>query len=271
MIAVLLAWASAAPSRPCGAGPTVVKGHLQASKLHEASGVVASRRQPGVLWMHNDSGDKARVFAVGPAGEHLGDTDLDDVDAVDFEDIALLPGQSHDWLLVGDLGDNDHRRDQVAVHRLAEPKPGTEEAPVETMVVRYPEGHPNAETLLVDPSDAQIYVLTKVKKGPSTLYRLGPWRAGEVTAERVAEVTIEGATPRTTGGDTRPGQVAIRTYTHVLLFRGDTVPEALARPACVLPWAEERQGEALTFGPDGLISVSEGKGSPIHEVSISSE
>ena len=30
----------------------------------EASGMAISRTQPGVLWLHNDSGDKARIYAM---------------------------------------------------------------------------------------------------------------------------------------------------------------------------------------------------------------
>src|SRR5205085_11138386 len=43
-------------------------GTLADPALVEASGVVESRARSGVLWVHNDSGDTARVFAITKAG-----------------------------------------------------------------------------------------------------------------------------------------------------------------------------------------------------------
>ncbi len=42
------------------------------SELKEASGIVASLRDDGVLWLHNDSGDMARLFVVSQGGAMLG-------------------------------------------------------------------------------------------------------------------------------------------------------------------------------------------------------
>jgi hypothetical protein len=36
------------------------------------SGLVASHRQPGVLWSINDSGSFARLYRLGPEGQALG-------------------------------------------------------------------------------------------------------------------------------------------------------------------------------------------------------
>src|SRR5690606_1795107 len=41
-------------------------------ELEEASGLAASRRHAGVLWMHNDSGGEPEVFAVDSTGAVLG-------------------------------------------------------------------------------------------------------------------------------------------------------------------------------------------------------
>lgn len=270
MIAFVLACSRAAPVAfgGCGAQPVQVQGQLASSKLDEVSGVAASRTHPGVFWVHNDSGDEARVFAVGSKGEDLGATKLTGVDAIDFEDMALLPGEKHDWLLLADIGDNRHKRDEVYVHRIAEPTPGAKAAPVETMTVRYPDGAHNAEVLLVDPTDRQLYILSKVKQGASTLYRLGTFRASPVTATVVASVELPGSMKMATGGEAHDGVVAIRSYTHVHLYRGKTVPQALASTPCDIGWVEEQQGEAITFVKGGLLTISEGRGAALNRVPI---
>jgi len=34
-------------------------------RMDELSGLIVSRRQPGILYVHNDSGDSSRFFAIG--------------------------------------------------------------------------------------------------------------------------------------------------------------------------------------------------------------
>ena len=67
-------------------------GAISAGYIDEASGLVASRKNPGVFWVHNDSGDAARVYALSREGKLLGIYQLDKVVAIDFEDIAIATG-----------------------------------------------------------------------------------------------------------------------------------------------------------------------------------
>ena len=47
-------------------------GTVTAPALREVSGIATSTDQPDVLWVHNDSGDSARVFAIETTGALLG-------------------------------------------------------------------------------------------------------------------------------------------------------------------------------------------------------
>ena len=109
--------------------------------IDEMSGIVKSRRYPTTFWVHNDSGDSARIFAlradgsviVPPflAGEFsVGETveggkpsypgiALDGAANFDWEDIAL----DGDTLYVADLGNNGNARRDLAVYVLPEPNP----------------------------------------------------------------------------------------------------------------------------------------------------
>ena len=42
--------------------------HLQDGTINESSGLAASRRNTGLTWTHNDSGDKPHVYAVDRQG-----------------------------------------------------------------------------------------------------------------------------------------------------------------------------------------------------------
>jgi hypothetical protein len=89
----------------------------------EASGIVASPTTPGLLWLHNDSGDDAQLYAVATDGPFLGTVMLPGVTAIDLEDLAAgpCPDGSGACLWVADVGDNDNTRATVAVYAAAEP------------------------------------------------------------------------------------------------------------------------------------------------------
>ena len=43
-------------------------GTIQSDFIQEASGIVASRKNDSVLWVHNDSGNSAKVYAISHEG-----------------------------------------------------------------------------------------------------------------------------------------------------------------------------------------------------------
>src|SRR5688572_24824275 len=58
---------------------------LRDSRITESSGLVASRQHRYVMWTHNDSGDAARVFAVGGKGRTRAIVSLSGVRPRDIE------------------------------------------------------------------------------------------------------------------------------------------------------------------------------------------
>lgn len=258
----------------------VSQGTTPKNLITEASGIAASQRSPGVLWVHNDSGAGPRIFALSSMATLLAQYDLGGADARDWEDIAVGPGPlaGTSYLYVGDIGDNSLSRSSIAIYRVAEPdaRTGSPTAPmtlpgVERFPLVYPDGPHNAETLLVDPRTGDVYVVVKSSDGRSPVFRAAAPLSTErtQTMERVAELQF-GVPPlsgnrTTTGGDMSPtgDEVAIRTYDRVFLWRrgkGQTIAEALTTAPCVLPLQPEGQGEALGFAHDGsgYYTVSEG-------------
>ena len=88
-IVLLIFWLSLPARAQCPVfEPGVSLGTLQLSAIDEASGIAASRTNPNVLWVHNDSGDSARVFAIHIDGTLLGTYSLSGASATDWEDIS---------------------------------------------------------------------------------------------------------------------------------------------------------------------------------------
>ena len=270
-----------------GACPTFADG-LDAGKLEsplllEASGVAASRKNPDVLWLHNDSGDAPRIFAARTDGKHLGVVTLAGAKAVDWEDIAVGPGPDAktSYIYVGDIGDNKEVRSDIRVYRIAEPSVDASASAkdqtatgVEEIVLSYPDGAHNAETLMVDPLSADLFIVTKAGSGASKVFRApGPIAMGaSIVLTQVADLAFgSGAlsgSPLTTAGDIAPNgdRIAIRTYSDVFVWRrpkGATVATALATDPCPSPHHAEPQGEALGFTADGsgYFTTSERAGS----------
>jgi len=141
--------------------------------------------------------------------------------------------------------------------------PGTVDVDgVERFDLKYPDEAHNAETLMVDPVNGDIYIVVKSGDGESPIFRaaapLDP--DNDIVMEYVLTLTFgEGALPgdtETTAGDiSRDGSlIAIRTYDHAFMWRripGATIAEALQTEPCPVPLKDEGQGEALGFSSGG--------------------
>jgi hypothetical protein len=286
--------ADAGASGPCTSFAAVeIRGTVESSELTEISGVVASRRQPGVLFVHNDSGEsEARFFAIDDTGRHRGEISLDGASFSDWEDIAIgpRPGGGYD-LYLGDTGDNAAResmgamgRARITVYRVAEPDIPLDGEPValtveafDTLRFVYPDHPHDSEAMFVDPESGDLYFITKEDDGMSTVFRApAPIASGsDVTLEAVGEIAFgtEAApgTPQSTAADIAPSgdAILVRTYASVLWWAhpsGVAIGETLALPAAQLPQAVEIQGEAIAFAHDarGYFTISEGRSARVH-------
>lgn len=144
---------------------------LQSASITESSGIVASRKNPGIYWTHNDSGDGPYLYAFNRDGRTFGRWRVRGATAIDWEDIAIFrETKTGAWILyIGDIGDNDRKRSGIVVWRVAEPvvsgpdacRKGCETAPATAIRLRYPDRAHNAETLLVHPQSGDLYVVSK--------------------------------------------------------------------------------------------------------------
>ena len=241
-------------------------GVVASPDLVEASGMAASRAQPGVVWAHNDSRDGARVYAIGPNGEDLGGFEVAGASAFDWEDMAAGPGTdaASSSLYFGDIGDNfSIRGGRITVYRAPEPDPTTLAGPIEDVVAlefAYPDGTYNAEALFV--ADDSIYIVTKDRE-EARVYR-GDATPADSGVEALELVTVLALGDEVSGAATSwdGATIAFRGYNSVWMWHRDpgaTIAETLATEPCDAPSPDEVQGEAIAFLPDNAFStVSEG-------------
>lgn len=250
---------------------------LDDKDIEEASGLIASRTQPGVFWLHNDSGDDPRFFAVDAEAKRIGTFNVGGgADAIDWEDMSSGPGPgAGQYLYFGDIGDNGESRSKITVYRVPEPDAASARGgevdvnSVDIIDLVYPDGAHNAETLLVDPQTGDLVIVAKGV--PTRVFTLpGPVAAGgPYMLEEIAPIDFSPIIA--TGGDISPdGEfIAVRTYTVALLWLrppGASIAEAFAGEPCKIPLADESQGETLSFAGDGggYYTVSEGSEEPFY-------
>ena len=253
-----------------------VTGRVAAAAATELSGLAVSRSQPGVLWTHNDSGDRARVLALAPDGRLLADVAVTGAENVDWEDLSVGPGGVGDALFLGDIGDNLAVRPAIVVYRMEEPRlrggAPSATAPAQRLVLRYPDGPHDAEALLVDPSSGALVIATKGLGEPVRLYVADDPSATAITTMRpVGKAPLDGSPLVTAGDISADGRtIALRAYGRVFVWsrrRGESLAAAMRRTPCTAPadLLVEGQGEALGLSPDGraFYTVPEGEQPPL--------
>jgi len=252
-------------------------GTLRSPPITESSGVAVSRRHPGVLWTHNDSGDGPMLYATNLAGADLGRYLVPGAANYDWEDIAVAPcpDQRRDCLYIADTGDNGERRRTATLYIVPEPtappkaadgdEPARVTARARAVRVRYPDGAHDVEVMWVEP-DGAVQLVSKGTFGPMARYlvprgALDHDTATAVLLERLPLVPQRALGRLVTGAALSPNgtRVVIRTYTELFFFRRGKDRNLIEDgPPCWLGTLDP-QGEGVAFLDDStLVLTSEG-------------
>lgn len=280
-----LAGCSPAEAPASGSG---LAGMLLDPQLSETSGLAASRRHPGVLWLHDDGGNPARLFAVSDTGRRLATFHVEGVTKTDWEDIAAFELEGRRYLLIADTGDNGGLRRSLQLHVIEEPAAldNARLRPAWSIAFRWPDGARDCEAVAVDAARREILLVSK-KREPPELFTL-PLRpagtglqtaafvgglAGVPPPEKVDGAPGSAVAHQVTAADVAPDgrTLAVMTYRHLLLYpraRREGWDNAIARVPQVhpLPWLP--QAEALGWALDGrsLYATGEFVPAPLYRV-----
>lgn len=266
-----------------------LSGMLLDAQLDEISGLAASHAHEDVLWMHNDGGNRAQLFAVGTRGRLQATFQVSGVADTDWEDIASFDLDGRHYLLVADTGDNGGLRRSLLLHVIEEPKSLDADAqrlplkPAWSIAFRWPDGPRDCEAVAVDAQLGQVLLVSK-KRAPPELFGLPlrPRGNGVQVARRLgalagvpqpddeelrANERMARIRHQVTAADIAPARnrIAVMTYNEVLLYsrRGqESWAATLARKPVVhdLPWLP--QAEALGWDAEGRGLFATGEFAP---------
>lgn len=271
----------------------LIKGKLESAYNNETSGVAASGLNKGILYVHNDSGDSSRFFAITPEGVLKGiyylkpDSGSAGALMLDCEDIAIGAGpeKNKSYVYLADIGDNAARRKFVTVYRIAEPLLSSNTAflraavPAAAAHLKYPDGARDAEAMMIDPLENLLYIVSKREDSVGVYTAPLLFAAGDtlLLKKETALFFPGGRIGKwiTTGDISRDGrQILLKSYSKIYYWkRKDKEPvwKAMLRKPVELPYKQEWQGEAVAFSVDGkgYYTVGEGFHQPLFYYQLS--
>jgi hypothetical protein len=260
------------------------EGRLQNKEMDEISGIAASSVNPDVYYVHNDSGDTSRFFAMNHEGKLLttiyykGNGHRNGVD--DCEDIAVGPGpvKGKSYVYLGDIGDNGSGKKYITINRVEERRTWGKDSLSHTIPAAgyftYPDGPKDCETLMLDPVEKLLYIVTKRSDSVSVYTTPANYKAKDtVVLTFRTKLFFAGIKPFkwiTAGDISKKGdQILLKSYEKVYYWQrkpNEPAWKTMQRPPRELKYKQEKQGEAIGFTADGkgYFTTSEGVYAPIY-------
>ncbi|MGD9162638.1 MAG: hypothetical protein PVG39_29800 [Desulfobacteraceae bacterium] len=252
---------------------TTRSGTIIDSNLSEVSGIAVSRINKDILWVINDSGNSASVYALNTEGKVLGTLAIQGVSNNDWEDIASFEYEGKPYILIADVGDNRAKRSKCFLHFIEEPDikkiTGTSSLSIKpswSITYTYQDGPRDCESVAVDTETGKILLLSK-RDIPPVLYELPLTREKNAVAKKITEITpLPQITDEIMDFGVNPGQptamdisadglsAVVLTYGSAFYYKkkpskrwSDVLTGSPGR--IIVP--RMRQAESICFGRDG--------------------
>lgn len=228
-------------------------------EIAESSGIVLSRKYPGIFWTHNDSGDLPRIFAIRRNGQLVSQVKVRGAEHIDWEDIAA---DDQGRLYICDIGNNLELRSEMTVYVIDEPNPFEDTSAEVRRRIHYrystDPGRFNFDAEACFWNGGYLYVLTKHPVERNTqLFRLNLSDVKDrQVAVKVGEYPIKG---QVTAADVSPDgrRLAVLTYRKIHFFdKPNEHDNYLAGSHTEIP-IKFRQAEGICFDGRALVLTNE--------------
>ncbi len=292
---------SAVLAAPCPTSEIKRQGRIKHDSVVEASGLVSGKEW---LWIHNDSGDGPKLYAVNKRGEKRAAIQISEAFARDWEEMAPFSEQGKQYFMIGDIGDNKERKESVHFYVIERPSSSTNQPLLYEFTADYGDlGAKDAEAFFVDPISQQIILITKGRDGihhflqatfplPSTQQTTGTsiledphFRAEHIQFTEFFQQTFADLpmdkreqSRFITAASIHPdgSWIVIRNYLSAKMYhRGaaDDWATVFQQEPCSLPLPLQQQGETISFSPDGssLWTISEGTKQMMYQIHLNFE
>ncbi|MFQ5490560.1 MAG: hypothetical protein ACE5GE_07545 [Phycisphaerae bacterium] len=198
-------------------------GHIDDPAVTECSGIVASRKYPGIFWVHNDSGHQAVLYAIRGTGEVVAEVPVAGGKNIDWEDIAT---DDRGFLYIADSGNNFGMFPIRSIYQVTEPDPFAEPVQPAQVVKRFKYAYTgkrfDAEGLFV--REGTFWIISKPRGSRGAIYRLEPGQKGKLRPVQVAPLPLTGVTAADLSPDGKTLVVGTSYSVTVFAVNSDGIP-----------------------------------------------
>jgi len=225
-------------------------------RLVEASGLVESQVNPGYLWSLNDGGNPSEVYLIDTLAKIKLVCKLN-VKNRDWEDIALGAGpiEGRKYVYVADIGDNLGIHDYKYIYRFEEPSlaKGAQQAisNVDALVLKLPGENRDSETIMIDPTNNDFYIISKREKQVHVYLQHFPY-PDTLRPVQVLKIPFTRIVSGSISHDAQ--EVLLKDYENIYYWKRSgekSLTELLAKDPIELPYKPEVQGESICWNNDG--------------------
>ncbi|MFM1808030.1 MAG: hypothetical protein RLZZ242_755 [Bacteroidota bacterium] len=242
-------------------------------RLKEISGLRSSKLNANRFWVHNDSGDAPKIYALSSSMKVEREFLLKGAQHIDWEDMAGGTYHGKPYLFIGDIGDNAARRASIVIYRVEEPEIDHSAQLAELLPTAieliYPDGPRDAEALLFDERSEELLIVTK-RDEKARVYAIDLKTARDDESNTLEFIGVLKIDPLpqdlppmrryfhyiTAADQHENGSVLIKNYFRAWLYANPEkklLKELLVSEIPTqLPYNLEQQGEAMAFDLEGV-------------------
>lgn len=241
--------------------------------LKEISGLVGGIRNEQFVYMIQDQGNSNEVHVFDINGVFVTKFVLIGLENIDWEDIAIGPGPepNESYIYVADIGDNEAKRSSVRIIRFPEPyisvntSTSVSISNYDVINFKYPTGAKDAETLMINPFNKDLIIMTK-RDLVTRVYKIEyPYNLSMNDAVFVGLLPLK----KLVGGDiSYDGQRAVVKNKSTIYYwdfdNNDILKSFFHNTPRIVDYIAEPQGESIGFSKDGksYYTITETKGHP---------
>ena len=230
-------------------------------KVDECSGIIFSKQYKDIVWTHNDSGGKARIFPLinfKKSKKLIKKVKLKGATNHDFEDIAHYMDNQ---IIIADTGNNSNNRRDLALYIIQEPNPYRDKKVEVIKKIRfsYPDQYFDGNDLENFDSEAiytrgvDIYLLTKHRSDTYTkLYKFKNINHQKAELSLMDTFDIKG---KVTAADSDQSAVVVLTDQGIWLFSG--IEENIFQREVHMLEIEANQVEAVALKGEKIYITNE--------------
>jgi hypothetical protein len=249
----------------------------------ELSGIVRSRSDKNVFWIHNDSGDQPRVFAIDSLGKFYQSARYRN-----YEGITIAGATNVDWedvtmdnkgnLVIADVGNNYNDRHDLVLYVVPEPSPiASNTTFLKKLFFKYPDQKVfNAKTDFnydceaVFFADGKFHMLSKDRMDTFTrLYRMDTEKTDEVNTLTLLDKFNVGGKVTAADATEDGNRLVLITYRAIWMFeRTGPGSNWLSGNVWWLP-VKAPQIESVCFKDDKTLWLLDEEAAALYEVPTS--